>query len=184
LPRSALPSRVVFLARPERPACIEEPRRYNGCKRCGGNACSRGKVLIHPIELQIVNAVQLLRLLVETLGALIVTVGVVVAVYYFLQALFRRQSSNFGTIRLTFARYLTLALEFQLGADILSTAIAPSWEQIGKLGAIAVIRTGLNFFLMLELRQDANKQGVSPIRLQDIDAENLPAPAASTPPPL
>jgi uncharacterized membrane protein len=53
---------------------------------------------------------------------------------------------------------LALALEFQLGADILSTAIAPSWEQIGKLGAIAVIRTALNFFLSKEM-QDERKQG-------------------------
>ena len=37
-----------------------------------------------------------------------------------------------------------LAFEFKLAADILSTAIAPSWDQIGKLGAIVVIRTGLN----------------------------------------
>jgi uncharacterized membrane protein len=41
---------------------------------------------------------------------------------------------------------LALALEFQLGADILSTAIAPSWDQILKLGAIAVIRTRSTFF--------------------------------------
>ena len=48
---------------------------------------------------------------------------------------------------------LRLALEFQLGADILTTAVAPSWDQIGKLGAIAVIRTTLNYFLMRELRE-------------------------------
>ena len=36
----------------------------------------------------------------------------------------------------TQARFLAIALEFQLGADILSTAVAPSWDAIGKLGAI------------------------------------------------
>ncbi|MDQ1524971.1 MAG: hypothetical protein QOE47_2895, partial [Pyrinomonadaceae bacterium] len=61
---------------------------------------------------------------------------------------------NYNRTRLTLARYLALALEFQLGADILSTAIAPSWDQIGKLGAIAVIRTGLNYFLMREMKQE------------------------------
>jgi uncharacterized membrane protein len=54
---------------------------------------------------------------------------------------------------------LALALEFQLGADILSTAIAPSWEQIGKLGAIAVIRTALNFFLSKEMAQERKQSG-------------------------
>jgi uncharacterized membrane protein len=61
---------------------------------------------------------------------------------------------SYNSIRLTLARYLALALEFQLGADILSTAIAPSWDQIGKLGAIAVIRTLLNYFLTREMREE------------------------------
>ena len=53
--------------------------------------------------------------------------------------------------------YLALALEFQLGADILSTAVAPSWDQIGKLGAIAVIRTLLNYFLTREMREEQSR---------------------------
>jgi uncharacterized membrane protein len=51
-----------------------------------------------------------------------------------------------------------LALEFQLGADILSTAIAPSWNQIGKLGAIAVVRTGLNYFLTREIQSERKRE--------------------------
>ncbi len=61
---------------------------------------------------------------------------------------------GYTKVRLLLARYLALALEFQLGADILSTAISPSWDQIGKLGAIAVIRTALNFFLSREMEQE------------------------------
>ncbi len=57
------------------------------------------------------------------------------------------------------ARYLALALEFQLGADVLSTAVAPSWTEIGKLGAIAVIRTGLNFFLSREMKEETRAAG-------------------------
>lgn len=34
-----------------------------------------------------------------------------------------------------------------LAADLVDTAIAPSWDQIGQLAAIAAIRTGLGFFL-------------------------------------
>ena len=48
---------------------------------------------------------------------------------------------------LSFGRWLVLALTFQLAADIAETTLAPTWEDIGKLGAIAVIRTFLNFFL-------------------------------------
>jgi len=46
-----------------------------------------------------------------------------------------------------FASWLVLALEFELGADVLRSAISPSWTAIGQLGAIAGIRTFLNYFL-------------------------------------
>jgi len=105
----------------------------------------------------IAMVVQWLRLGVETIGATIITIGVIISVYKFVTAILNRQTQDYNQIRLTLARYLALALEFQLGADILSTAIAPSWDQIGKLGAIAVIRTGLNYFLMREMEQERKK---------------------------
>jgi uncharacterized membrane protein len=46
-----------------------------------------------------------------------------------------------------FASWIVLALEFALAADIVDTAISPSWNAIGQLAAIAAIRTGLNYFL-------------------------------------
>ncbi len=55
-------------------------------------------------------------------------------------------------IRLALGRSLALALEFELGADILKTAVAPTWNDIGLLAAIAVLRTALNYFLERELR--------------------------------
>ena len=100
-------------------------------------------------ETAVNSAVQWLRLLVETTGALIVAIGMTVALRELVRALLARKSGNFSAIRLILARYL--ALEFQLGADILSTAIAPTFPQIGKLGAIAVIRTALNYFLSREI---------------------------------
>ncbi|GAA4504667.1 hypothetical protein GCM10023172_31260 [Hymenobacter ginsengisoli] len=106
----------------------------------------------------VVAGVQWLKLGVEVVGALIIALGILVAGGLLVQALLARRTADFTAIRLTLARYLALALEFQLGADILSTAIAPSWEQIGKLGAIAVIRTALNFFLSKEMEEE-RKQG-------------------------
>jgi uncharacterized membrane protein len=110
-------------------------------------------------ETTIINAVQWLRLIVETTGALIIGLGVLAAGYQFIRALAGRQLESFNNVRLTLARFLALALEFQLGADILSTAIAPTWDQIGKLGAIAVIRTALNYFLMREMRDEKVEGG-------------------------
>ena len=109
------------------------------------------------VESTIINLVQWLKLMVETAGAAIIGLGVVTAAYQFVRALIPPQLESYNRIRLTLARYLALALEFQLGADILSTAVAPSWDQIGKLGAIAVIRTALNYFLTREMREEQTR---------------------------
>jgi uncharacterized membrane protein len=117
-----------------------------------GFACSDPASL--GIEEWVISAVLWLKLGVETIGALIIGVGVLIATVQFTRTLFASGTRDYTPIRLTLARHLALALEFQLGADILSTAVAPSWDQIGKLGAIAVIRTALNYFLMREMREE------------------------------
>ena len=103
------------------------------------------------------NAVQWLRLGVETTGAVVIGIGIMVALWAFLRAMALRKPANFNAIRLGFARYLALALEFQLGADILSTAITPTWDAIARLAAIAIIRTALNFFLMREISEESQR---------------------------
>jgi uncharacterized membrane protein len=105
------------------------------------------------------TAVQWLRLALETVGAVVVAVGGVRGILALVGGLLSDSERTFGIVRLTLARYLSLALEFQLAADILSTAISPSWDQIGKLGAIAVIRTGLNFFLAREIAAEGETSG-------------------------
>ena len=58
-------------------------------------------------------------------------------------------------IRWRYGRWLTLVLDFLIAADILRTAVAPSWTQIGQLGAIIVLRTLIAFTLAREIRDDA-----------------------------
>jgi uncharacterized membrane protein len=104
------------------------------------------------------TAVGWLRLSVEAIGALIIALGVLTALLQLVRFVADRSSRGHGfhAVRLQLARYLALALEFQLAADILSTAVAPSWEAIGKLAAIAVIRTALNFFLIREMEENVS----------------------------
>jgi uncharacterized membrane protein len=107
------------------------------------------------VEEIVVTLVLWLRLAIEAMGALVIALGVVRAAGRMLGGRGGRAAEDtFTGVRLTLARHLALALEFQLGADILSTAVAPSWDAIGKLGAIAVIRTALNFFLSREMREE------------------------------
>lgn len=104
------------------------------------------------VQSAISNIVEWIRLGVETIGAAIVVIGVGIALWLLLT---KRDKTRFNAVRLTLARYLALALEFQLAADILSTTVAPTWDKIGKLAVIAIIRTALNFFLMREMREAA-----------------------------
>lgn len=109
-------------------------------------------------------SVEWLRLLIETLGALVIAVGVAVAITGLVRHALNERGGSFTPIRLAFARYLTLALELQLAADILSTSVAPTWDRIGKLAAIAVIRTALNYFLNREIREERTTDLPAPAR--------------------
>lgn len=107
------------------------------------------------IEGSIIVIVRWLKLGVEIFGAGLVTFGVCVAILHLIRTPAARKPAEFTTTRLILARYLALALEFELGADILGTAVSPDWDQIGKLGAVAVIRTGLNYFLSMEIQAES-----------------------------
>jgi len=63
-------------------------------------------------------------------------------------------------IWLRFGVWLMLGLEFELAADIVRTAIAPSWTEIGQLGAIAVIRTFLNYFLERDVERYGEERSI------------------------
>jgi uncharacterized membrane protein len=65
-------------------------------------------------------------------------------------------------VRLRLGRWLAVALEFELGADILRTAVAPTLQVIGQLAAIAAIRTALNYFLQKEIEAAAARQAIAP----------------------
>ncbi len=102
--------------------------------------------------------VDLLVRLVEAAGAVIIFVGAVVAAVAFVRAaLVSRSTRAFVRVRLRLGRYLALGLEFQLASDILSTAVAPTFEEIGKLAAIAAIRTLLNYFLGKEIDRERSE---------------------------
>jgi hypothetical protein len=59
---------------------------------------------------------------------------------------------------LRYARWLVAGLTSQLAADIIETSITTSWEALGRLAAIAVIRTFLNFFLERDLAEVRERQ--------------------------
>jgi uncharacterized membrane protein len=116
------------------------------------------------VEELLITAVGYLRLAVEAAGAAVIGIGAISTTFqYALSLLGLRHYSN-TQIRLHLGQYLALGLEFQLGADILGTAVSPTIEEVELLAAIAAIRTLLNYFLSKELERErkeveANTQG-------------------------
>ena len=93
----------------------------------------------------LLNAFSLLVIVTGVLGSLVGSVKE------------RRRAPGFHPLHTYFRRlfggWLIVALEFQLAADIVGTIIAPTTKQLIELGAIAVIRTFLNYFLNKELHE-------------------------------
>ena len=100
----------------------------------------------------IANLVLWLKLALEAIGALVIGLGMSLATWHLLVHV-PPLVVTFAEVRLNLARYLAIALELQLGADILSTAVAPTRDAIGKHSAVAVIRTTLNYFLRRDLQE-------------------------------
>jgi uncharacterized membrane protein len=94
---------------------------------------------------------------VEFAAALVIGIAAIEATLKSVVLFFRRSEPPEAKVevRLTFARWLAVALEFELAADILNTAVTPSWSDIEKLAAIATLRTALNYFLEREIEQES-----------------------------
>jgi len=104
------------------------------------------------------EAVFFLVRLTEAAAAVVIFVGALVSFALFLyRGIFLRQPESFIRVRLVLGRFLALGLEFQLASDLLRTAVAPSFEEIGKLAAVAAIRTALNFFLSQEIKSEGRE---------------------------
>jgi uncharacterized membrane protein len=90
------------------------------------------------------------------IGALITIWGIIVSLLEFLkkEILARSETIKLNeAIRIKLGSYLVLALEFFIAGDIVKTIITPTWQSLGILGAIVVIRTILSYFLTKDLKK-------------------------------
>jgi len=100
----------------------------------------------------VITALDALALLVIVVGTAEVSVNVVRA------AIKPLGSQEARRVWLRYARWLVAALTFQLAADIVKTSVTTSWQTIGRLGAIALVRTLLNYLLERDLKEQ-QRQG-------------------------
>lgn len=123
------------------------------------------------IEATVLEVTHTISLVVEGIAAVIVAYAVAEMLVRLLTTIHLHSGSRSSDtahhakedIRLRFGRWLLLALELLLGADILRTAVAPTWSEIGQLAAIAAIRTVLNYFLQREIDSGGRRRQEGPI---------------------
>ena len=100
-----------------------------------------------PLEERFSEIANYIALLIEAGAVLVVAFGAFQALMSLLVAIVGRAANEMRgrEIWIKFATWILLALEFALAADLVRTAVAPTWDDISKLAVIATIRTMLNF---------------------------------------
>ena len=89
---------------------------------------------------------------VEACGALVIVIEVIRTIIKYLAVCVRRECIVMGPLRIRLGQAMVLGLEFQVAADILRSALAPTWNDILLLAALIALRTVLNYLLEYELR--------------------------------
>ena len=99
-------------------------------------------------------------MIIQIMALLVVAFGTIQAFLNSLRAMVNPSASgqNFHGGYVQYARWLITGLTFQLAADIIQTAFAPSWDEIGQLAAIAAIRAFVNFFLEHDMAQQEKRK--------------------------
>ena len=106
-------------------------------------------------EQSLSHLVAIAKFALESFSVICIIIGFIKTLQLAFSLSRRRDAfQSFNKIRLRFGMWLALALEFQLGADILGTTVTPTLESLTKLALIAVIRTFLNYFLGKELETE------------------------------
>ncbi len=116
--------------------------------------------LFRRLEMGLAELAGIVKVFLEFIAIVLIVYAIGLALHQFIR---HSRRSNFDTVqqllRLELGRYLILALELLLAADIVATAVSPTWDAIGRLAAISLIRTFLNYFLEREVRELETRKG-------------------------
>lgn len=95
------------------------------------------------------DATRQIALAINVIAVVLVLGGVVAAIFGLFREVVRGTATLVAkrALWMDLARWLIAGLTLQLAADIVETAIAPTWEALGQFAAIAAIRTLLSYSL-------------------------------------
>jgi len=107
------------------------------------------------MEKWLISITEPVVVMIDIIALLVVLVGTLQALVGVIRMLWRHDHDNHARrqIWMDFSRWLVAGLTFQLAADILESSITPDWDGIGRLAAVALIRTFLNYFLERDVEE-------------------------------
>ena len=97
--------------------------------------------------------------LCQLLALFVIVTGIIKALIIYGRHIFTNSSSAiaFQGSRLELGYAFSLGLSFLVGGSILKTTITPSWNDLGQLAAIIVLRTVLNYLLLQAIDKSSHK---------------------------
>jgi len=117
-----------------------------------GRAITKGEMVANFLDAGIRTILGYLVPLVEACGALVIIVGAVRTIVKYLSACVGRGPDYMTSLRIQLGQDMVMGLEFLVAADILRTALTPTWNEMLLLASLIGLRTILNYFVELELR--------------------------------
>lgn len=108
---------------------------------------------------------------INFMALIVIVYGALEAAIASLNGMIRRSAahSHLNERFVRFGRWLVVGLTFQLAADVIETATTTTedgWADIGRLAAIAVIRTFLSYFLERDMKEMAEAKELEEKREQ------------------
>ncbi len=103
----------------------------------------------------LVEVTEPIVVMIDIIALGVIVAGTLQALLGVVRMLWRHDHDNHlrRQIWMDYSRWLVAALTFQLAADILESSTTPDWDGIGRLAAVAVIRTFLNYFLERDVEE-------------------------------
>jgi uncharacterized membrane protein len=127
----------------------------------GQNSRQNGEISLSTLEIikgWLVLATEYAMTFIDTIALVIVVLGAIEAAVGGIALLGASDGRQTRIVWLRYSRWLVAALTFQLAADIIESSIAPSWDDVGRLASIAVVRTFLNYFLERDIGELRERQ--------------------------
>lgn len=102
------------------------------------------------LEALVGHWIRIIGVAIDVFGVVIIVAGIIWATSGFLRA--TRQPNGYDQYRVRVGRTLLLGLEVLVAADIVKTiALEPSFESLGVLAGLVLVRTFLSWTLVLEI---------------------------------